>query len=308
MSDLCKNFAFLTQYICNLRGKSRAILARASDGFLYAVKFAGNLQGPNLLFNESIGSELYRACGLIGPDWKPLLITDAFIQQNQDCRMQTLAERLRPDGSLCFGSRFLEENDSRLFEILPETTFKRIHNRESFWLAWFIDICACHADNRKAIFLEDGEGWLGAHFIDHGHLFGGLRGELRPRVQASRYLDQRIYRGVSSTILAVCETVAQRLDVDKLWRRIEALPDDWKRQSALDTFSQCLCTLSTPRLVQNILDAMVDAEQQANQRENDRSQDQPKLPRSELDFGMQTPRWEYYFGSRGYSAAARAKA
>jgi hypothetical protein len=222
--------------------------------------------------------------------------------------MQTPAERPRPDCALCFGSRFLGENDSRLFEILPETSFKRIHNRESFWLAWFIDICACHADNRKAIFLEDGEGWLSAYFVDHGHLFGGPRGELRPHFQASRYLDQRIYRSVSSTILESCEKVAQRLDVDQLWRRVEALPDDWKRQSALDAFSQCLCTLSTPSLVQKILDAMVDAKQQADQRENDRGQDQPKTPRSELRFGILSPRWGYYFGLRGHSGAARAKA
>ncbi len=68
MIALGKDPVVVTQYVRNLRGGSQPILARASDGFLYVVKFANNLQGPNLLFNESAGSELYLACGLPIPE------------------------------------------------------------------------------------------------------------------------------------------------------------------------------------------------------------------------------------------------
>ena len=81
--------------------------------------------------------------------------------------------RLRPASGLCFGSRFLGGNDKRLLEVLPGSSFKLVRIRVSFWLAWLIDVCADHVDNRQAIFVEYAGGWLDAHFIDHGHLFGG---------------------------------------------------------------------------------------------------------------------------------------
>jgi hypothetical protein len=289
MSALVKDSAVVTQYIRNLRGGSQAILAEASDGLSYVVKFKNNLQGANLPFNESIGYELYQACGLAGPSWKQLLVTDAFIDQNRNCWMQTPEGSLRPESGLCFGSRFLGGNGIRLFEILPGTSFKRVRNPENFWLAWLIDICACHADNRQAIFLENNAGWLEAFFVDNGHLFGGPRGELQPHFLASRYLDRRIYQSILSHHLLSFQTVAQRLNVDQLWRRIEALPDDWKMQSAIDGFAQCLCRLSTSNFLQNTLDAMVDSLKCAYESENGEHPTRPKPPEPDLCFGISAP-------------------
>jgi len=256
----CKNgFAFVTRYIRNLRGGSQPILAEASDGLLYVVKFTNNLQGANLPFNESIGSELYSAFGLASPAWKPLLVTDSFLDQNPDCWMQTPEGRLRPASGLCFGSRFLGGDSIRLREILPGTSFKLVANHKSFWLAWMIDICARHVDNRQAIFLEGAKDGLKAFFVDHGHLFGGPKGGEQPHFLASRYLDPRIYRSVSSLYLLNLPRVARCLDADRLWKQIGRLPDEWKTTSALDGFSQCLGRLSSPQLLQNVVDTMVDA-------------------------------------------------
>jgi len=51
--------AVVTQFIRKVRGGSQAILAKASDGRMYVVKFRNNHQGPNQLFNECMGTELY---------------------------------------------------------------------------------------------------------------------------------------------------------------------------------------------------------------------------------------------------------
>lgn len=265
-----KNSTLVTRHIRNLRGGSSPILVQASDGLMYVVKFTNNLQGANLSFNESVGSELYRACGLAGPSWKPLMLTDDFIEQNQACWMQTPEGRLRPEPGLCFGSRFLGGDDIRMLEILPGNYFNRIRNRKSFWLAWLIDICAGHIDNRQAIFLEDGKGLLDAYFVDHGHLFGGPKGEQQRHFQASRYLDARIYQNVSEKQLASFQKVAQSLNVDRLWRKIHALPEEWVTASALESFSQSLGRLSTPHLLQNILETIVDAQQHANEMEENK--------------------------------------
>jgi hypothetical protein len=121
MAALVRDFVLATRYIRNLRGGSQPILAQASDGLLYVVKFTNNIQGANLPFNESIGTELYRACKLRVPAWKPVLVTDSFLDQNPDCWMQTPKGRLRPDSGLCFGSRFLGGDGIRLLEVLPRT-------------------------------------------------------------------------------------------------------------------------------------------------------------------------------------------
>jgi hypothetical protein len=267
MLSLDKGYSVVTRHLRKLRGGSQPILAQANDNHLYVVKFTNNLQGPNLSFNESMGSELYRTCGLEGPLWKPLLVTDAFLDQNPDCWMQTPEGRLRPSTGMCFGSRFLGGDRVRLLEVLPGTSLSRVYNRPSFWLAWLVDICAGHADNRQAIFRENGIGRLDAFFIDHGHLFGGPKGEQRKHFIASRYLDPRIYQGLPSSQISFVHKLARCLDVDKLWRRVQTLPDDWKAESALAGFAGCLERLSTSRLMEEVVTTMVDAQLQFNDHE-----------------------------------------
>jgi hypothetical protein len=292
MSVFGKDFTRLTRFIRNLRGGSQPILAEASDGLLYVVKFTNNLQGPNLLFNESAGSELFRACDLAVPSWKSVFVSDSFLDNNPDCWMQTPDGRLRPDSGLCFGSRFLGGDGIRLLEILPGTSFKRVRNHESFWLAWVIDICAKHADNRQAIFVENAEGWLDAHFVDHGHLFGGLKGELRMHFQASRYLDPRIYQYVSSKQRRYFQTIAGSIDMDQLWQRIQALPNDWITAAALRSFAECLDRLSDVMLLQKILDTMADALQRAGGFERNEQQNGRKPPRKVLHLGVRATEME----------------
>ena len=251
--------ALVTQYIRNLRGGSQPILAQASDGLHYVVKFTNNLQGPNLPFNESMGSELYRACGLAGPSWRPLIVTDAFLDRNRDCWMQTAVGMLRPDAGVCFGSHFLGGEGLQVLEILPESSFNRISNREHFWLARLVDACAEHCDNRQALFLEDAKGGLKPFFIDHGHLFRGAEGYINGPFRASRYLDSRIYPDLSPPCLLELKRVATSLDADKLWRSVERLPDNWKTQSAIESFSLCLHRLCNRQFLSDMLNALVNS-------------------------------------------------
>jgi hypothetical protein len=252
-----KELVFLTHYIRNLRGGSQPVLAKASDGHTYVVKFANNLQGPNVLFNESAGSELYRAFGLPVPEWRPVTGSEDFLDKNPNCWMQTPEGRLRPASGLCFGSRFLGEKGNRLLEILPRTSFERVNITASFWLAWLIDVCAEHVDHRQALFAEDANGRLHAYFADFGHSFGGTKADLKKNFRASRYLDSRIYAEVSSETLLSFERVVEALDADRLWERIRAIPPEWKQDSAIDGFERCLQKLSMPLYVQSLLSTLV---------------------------------------------------
>lgn len=267
-----KSYPFVTHFVRNLHGGSQPKLVRAGNGLLYVCKFNNNLQGPNLPFNEATGTELYRAFGLAVPSWTPLRVTDLFVDQNPECWIDTTDGRRRPDSGLCFGSRFLGGDGVRLFEVLSGSGLKRVRNHQDFWLAWLIDICARHADNRQAIFRESAQQGLIAYFIDNGHLFGGPKGENEPHFMKSRYLDARIFENVSSKYLLNLKKVAGSLDVDLLWKRLQALPEEWYAQSALQNFEQCLRHLSMPILVQGILETMVDANERTNGSERGKAQ------------------------------------
>jgi hypothetical protein len=287
MLTLGKDLPFVTHYVRNLRGGSQPILAWASDGLPYVVKFANNPQGPNLLFNESAGSELYRACGLPAPEWTPLWVSDSFLDRNPDCWMQTEEERLRPASGLCFGSRFLGGNGKRILEILPSSMFKRVRNQVSFWLAWLIDVCAEHVDNRQAIFVEDAEGWLEGHFVDHGHLFGGPNSDLKRHFSASRYLDQRIYGQVSFDTLLDFGDVLRALDADRLRQRIEAIPAEWSHASAREGFERCLQRLKIASLVRHVVDTIINDHERRAETES-RMVGNERKPASEvLRLGLQ---------------------
>jgi hypothetical protein len=54
-------------------------------------------QGRNICFNEAMGTELYRAVGLPVPDWKPLIVTEEFLEENPQCWFETPEGSLKPE-------------------------------------------------------------------------------------------------------------------------------------------------------------------------------------------------------------------
>jgi hypothetical protein len=251
-----RRYVVATKYLQRLRGGSQPVVVEASDGLLYVVKFCNNIQGANVAFNESIGTELYCALKLAVPFWKPLIVTDSFLDRNPDCWMYTKEGRLRPASGPCFASRFMDGKGKVIFEFPTRNQFKRISNCNSFWLSWMIDICADHADNRQALFVESTKGRLKAYFIDQGHLFGGPDGTLHPRIRASRYLDGRIYPELSLNDMLGFQNAALHLDQDCLWNKVKLLPNDWKTGSAIEAFLRCLDRLSSAEELRKIFDIM----------------------------------------------------
>jgi hypothetical protein len=261
MLALDNTYAHARRFIRKLRGGSQPVLVEGSDGFSYVLKFTNNLQGANLPFNESMGAELFRACGLPVPMWKPLLLTHEFVDQTPECWINTSDGKLRPEPGICFGSRFLGRPNVRLLEILPGANFARVQNRIFFWLAWLVDICCEHTDNRQALFVEDLERRLHTWFIDMGHLFGGPKGDQKPRhfIQP-RFLDPRIYTPPESKEIAGCLKSIRSLDADALWRASRSLPEGWLSVSAMRAFFRGLDALANANLVENVLQMLIAAQ------------------------------------------------
>lgn len=262
MSSLSKPFALVTRYIRSLRGGSQPVLAEASDGNVYVVKFTDNLQGPHLPFNECMGTELYRACGLPVAPWKTLQVTDSFLDQTPACWFETPEGRQRPAPGLCFASRFLGGGGTRLFEILPGSYFQRVTNAADFWLAQVLDVCARHSDSRQAIFCEGLSERLYAVFIDFGHMFAGATGsDENPHTQASWYRDERIYPHVSPRFLLTLRRILDSVDVDQLWRLLDLVPAEWRTMSATQHFNECIDRLSDGKFLNTTFETMVKSHQ-----------------------------------------------
>lgn len=259
----------LERFFCKLRGGSQPILAQASDGLLYVVKFEGGLQGPNLMFNESIGSELFRACGLAVADWRMIQVDDRFLDANQACWFETPTGRTRPMPGLCFGSRLVEGPGFLLTELLPGYAYHRIRNQMSFWLAWLVDICASHSDARQVVFKDYSDRSIDAVFIDHGHLFGGASGLEQPNPLASRYLDARAYVELSSSDIRRMQRFPEGLDLSRLWSQVRQIPGEWKTKSALAAFELCLDRLQEPKAWENVLYELIELHRRSQ--ENDQS-------------------------------------
>jgi hypothetical protein len=305
MTALGKSPITVTQVFRRLRGGSQPVLVQASDGLFYVVKFLDNFQGSNVLFNESAGTELFQASGLPVPSWTPLVISDEFLDRNPLCWMQGQHGPIRPHAGLCYGSRFLGLDGIQSLEILSQNNHHHVQNRESFWLAWLLDVCSGHTDNRQVLFTEDSRGDLHPSFIDHGHLFGGPEGNETAHLLSSRYLDWRIYPETTPQELQRISRVVHQLDTDKIWTRILALPDEWKSPSALAGFNRSLDRLAQPLHVQGVLDAMRNNVANRRGRDEDPGRIQRKPPLAVLYPGICATFQDPYRAADGAGRLAR---
>ena len=250
--------AVISRFIRKLRGSSQSILAEADDGEMYVVKFLNNLQGPNVLFNEAMGTELYQRAMLPVPRCRRLMLTAAFLDENPSCYMDSPEGPVRPAAGLCFGSHFLEGKYNRVYELLPGNYYRRLTNIDDFWVAWLLDACACHAENRQALFPSALRGAFYAVFIDHGHMFGGPSGETSPSFGVSRYLDPRLYGCSTAGLARRLTSSALKLDVDSIWAKAMHLPDQWITETGLHQLSECLNLLSSRAIVECVVEGLLE--------------------------------------------------
>jgi len=270
MVALDKDVVQVTRFIRKMHGGSQPILVEASDGVLYVLKFINSSQGSNLLFNESMGTELYKSCKLPVPPWKPVLLTSRFIARNPGCWAETENGARQPEAKLCFGSQFLGQSGHKSLEILPRTSHQRIENLADFWLAWLLDICFEHADNRQAVFTEAGGKNLLAWFIDMGNMFRGEAGDRRVNFCIPRYFDSRIYTDIKSKDDFGFWDTIHRLDGEALWQRVRLLPADWISATGLGAFANGLDLFLDSRRVGRILDAMIGEQKRRNEADREK--------------------------------------
>jgi hypothetical protein len=246
----------VTILIRQMRGKSYPALALADDGSMYVVKFANGPEGKDALFCESVGTELFRACGLLTPEWRVLRISSDLLKDNRDCWIGWADGLVPPAPGLCFGSRFLGTPGKRVYDLLPRRSYSRIVNREDFWLALLVDSLSTPLTRRKAIFFQTKAHEFRASFVNHGLLTGPLFAGSPCQFKGCLYNDDSIYSTDSFSYQASKRVLS--LNADKLLSFAKTLPEDWKSvstMSALETVLHCLCTRNTmDRTVKDLVD------------------------------------------------------
>lgn len=231
-----------------MRGGSQSVLLRASDGALYVVKMMGNPQGPNVLANEALGNELASYLGLPVPLWRPICLSDNFLDRNKLCWFESATGPIRPPAGLHFASLALGQDSSPMTdEVVPGQWFSRVGNRADFVAMLVVDLWANHTDNRQAIFLQSTDtGSTTAVFIDNGHLFGGPYGQEQQRRGAALSLDRRVYGDPSlkKTLRRWLRRV-RSIDDGVLLGLTRCIPREWMSEVYL---SQVLSQLRTRQI------------------------------------------------------------
>ena len=246
----------VVRFVRRLRGKSQPILVEGIDGNLYVLKFGNNPQGPNVSFNEAAGSALYRGCRLSVPSWERLYVSKSFLDRNRGCWLVGPHGRKRPEPGLCFGTRFIMQRHAKVYEILPASYYARVQNRQSFWLAWILDVCCGHTSHREAIFVQKRGKILEAVFIDSGDILGGPRGSEDLVPWESPYCDVRIYPEIHDDELKAPLRVLESLDGDGLRSQMRTLPLEWQTESAVARFERALNFIHAPLRLEALVERL----------------------------------------------------
>jgi hypothetical protein len=183
------------QFVRKMRGGSQPALIRCNDEKLYVVKFFNNPQGPNVLANEVLGSELLNALNLPSPRWKTVFISRRFIEKNPGISFESHAGYSAIQCGLHFGSEFLgDEKAEHVYEWLPNAFCSRVVNAKDFLGIQLFDIWTNHCDHRQSLYTtKDANASFQAVFIDNGHMFGGPEWSGTSRQGESLSLDKRFH-------------------------------------------------------------------------------------------------------------------
>jgi hypothetical protein len=176
-------YLHLIEHVRALRGGSQPRLMRASDGYLYVVKFQDNPQGSRVLANELLASRLAQQLGLPVPQAEILELSPKLAEAMY-FGTPTGSSRISP--GLQVGLRLvISPLEGRIYDLLPQVYGNQIRNPEHFAGFKLFDLWTCNRDTRQAVYWKRSQQKkFTVTFIDNGHCFGGPNWELPAKVTA----------------------------------------------------------------------------------------------------------------------------
>ena len=196
--------------IRKMRGGAQAHLLEASDGRFYVVKFKNNPQHRRILVNEWIASVFLDYLGIATPPAAIVRVSESFLAQNPDCRMQLSHHALAVEPGWHFGSAYPGDPLRQIvYDFLPDSLLHAVENLLDFRGALVFDKWAGNADSRQSIFFRarlkqhlpetaPPQAKLGfvTQMVDHGFIFEGPRWNFGDGPLQGLYFRPAVYSGV----------------------------------------------------------------------------------------------------------------
>jgi len=222
---------------------SRSILIHACDGNQYVLKTAAGSTCAESSFREALGSELATLVGLPIPRWKPICVSESFMESSAHLWPQGNTEaRCNPSSGYYFGSERVGGGaNERLYDYLPHSWMNRIANRADFIGMLLLGSWANTANHRQVVFVHDiASSKVRAVFIGHGAMFSSLMTTLLHPAEG-RYSDRRIYDDCWSEETFTCwkEKIVS-ITQSSLRRLFFRIPDQWQNGYRQDQLVSCL--------------------------------------------------------------------
>lgn len=206
----------VTGWLYKLNGCSQPSLITASDGSFYVVKFNG-FPGRDGLMNEVVGTELARRVGFPTPNWRPVQVSDGFLDEHPGMWYRQGNTVIRPRAGLHFGSQLAPDGQvRRVYQVIPREWWGHVDNRADFVGMVVLDCWMNNCDRRQAIFVRTAERGFRAYFVDFDHALGGRHRDRQACPRVVMVPDLTAYKGVWSLAAA-----------DRAKRAIEEIGEDW---------------------------------------------------------------------------------
>lgn len=244
-------------FVSRLNGASQPSIVMTTRAGLYVLKLR-DFSGPFGLINESVGAALMRLMGLPVPEWRPMQITDEFLDRNRGVWFRGVhgnQAAIRPTPGLHFGSRVtLSSGGAPTYQIVPASWAHRIANRSDYVGALLLDLWTNHCDRRQSLLLTDpSTGSLRAVFIDNDNLFGGFHGDETTCPQRIVASSLALYEGVwTEKNIAFWKRKIDAIDETTLDAVFAAIPREWADPSRISAMRAQL--RRRRRLLESLID------------------------------------------------------
>ncbi len=198
--------------IKKMRGGAQAHLLEADDGQYYVVKYLNNPQHRRILVNEMVSSVFLRYLQIGCPEPSIIRISEEFIAETPELRMELGHSRIPPVPGWHYGSRFPgDPNQLAVYDFIPDALLGGVSNLVDFLGVLVFDKWTANADGRQAVFFRARlKEWLApasgnpsklgfvAIMIDHGFAFNGPYWDFPESPIQGLYHRRMVYEKVRS--------------------------------------------------------------------------------------------------------------
>jgi hypothetical protein len=219
------------QHVKRMRGGAQSHLMRCSNGKFYVVKFRNNPQGPKILANEFIFSNIAAILDLSVPTAAVVGVDQWLVDQNPELNIWIPQNIPIPcESGLQYGSEYaIDPVIGRVWDWLGVETLVKVRNQAEFAGILVLDKWMCNLDSRQVVFWRRSiERKYSACFVDHGYCLGAADWEFRDAALRGAFPRNEAYRNITGwDCFDPWLSDLEDLDENLIWSAVSCTPPIW---------------------------------------------------------------------------------